>query len=647
MGKAQRLKRRQRTEAQAAPRQQTKLEWPFWVLCLLLIATTIAVYWPVTGYPLINCDDRDYITNNPIVKAGLTPEGLKWAFNVGYAGNWHPLTWLSHMLDSQLFGPQAPNGKGPAMRHVVNLVLHVLNTGLLLLVLTRMTGRVWRSAFVAALFALHPQHVESVAWVAERKDVLSTLFMLLALWGYIWYVSRPSLLRYAAVVVAMALGLMAKPMLVTLPLLLLILDFWPLRRLSAGWDWKIVWEKAPLLALSIISSALTVAAQRAAGAVRSLEDLTLADRIPNSLMSCVIYLTKTVWPSRLGNYYTYPAGGWPVLEIAGAAVALAAISFLAVRSARTRPYVIAGGLWYLVSLIPVIGIAQVGSQSRADRYTYVPLIGIFLIVAYLIPDLLSRKELDSKQRSPWTGRALGAVAVVVIAAMGYVSHVQVGYWRDGITVAQRAIAVTENNWFEEQSLGSQLQDEAELLANTTNRRDDALEMAQKAAEVLRSSISHEPSCADAHNDLGRALALMHDFDGAIREYQTTITLYPQHRFAPNNLGNTYLTLGRTDEAIKQYERTLEIDPQNIFATYNMGIAFQQRGDYEAAISQYKRVLDLQPNDYFAYWARFNAAILMRRKGPSPESDQLLQEAARMNEATHVDPESKAATALAQ
>jgi tetratricopeptide (TPR) repeat protein len=647
MGKAQRIKRRRTRETSAVEPPRARLGIVFWILCLLLVAATATVYWQVTGFPLINCDDRDYITNNPIVKAGLTSEGLAWAFNVGYAGNWHPLTWLSHMLDSQLFGPGAPEGPGPAGRHMVSLLLHVLNTVLLFLVAARMTGFVWRAAFVAAVFALHPQHVESVAWVAERKDVLSTLFLLLALLGYDWYVRRPGLFRYTLVALAFALGLMAKPMLVTLPVLLLVLDYWPLRRFANGWDWKLVLEKIPFLAISIVSSVLTVRAQHAAGAVRSLEDLTLAERVSNAVMSYAIYITKTFWPSNLGNYYTYPKGGWPTLEVAGAVLLLAAITVLSIVTVRRRPYLLTGWLWYVISLVPVIGFVQVGSQARADRYTYVPLIGISIMIAFLLPDLLSRKRpLDDPQPSPWTARTLGVLAVAAVAAMSWVTYVQIGYWKDGIAVARRAIAVTENNWFEEQSLGSQLQDEAERLANI-GKEAQGLRKAEEAALWLRRSIAHEDTCADAHNDLGRALALMKDYEGAVREYQRAIELYPHHRLAPNNLGNTYLSLRRIDEAIDQYERTLELDPTNIFATYNMGIAFQTSGDFDAAIQQYLRVLQLQPNDYFAHWARYNAGLLLGKTGNTAEGTRMLQEAVRINEATRVDPHNEAAKLLGQ
>lgn len=641
MGKAQRTKRRRQTDSRpvqtAAGAGGAVYGVRFWVLCLLLVVSTLAVYWQVTSFPLINCDDRDYVTNNPIVKAGLTSEGLHWAFNVGYAGNWHPLTWLSHMLDSNLYGPSVPDGPGAAGRHLTNLLLHTANTLLLFVVLTCMTGFVWRSAFVAALFALHPQHVESVAWVAERKDVLSTLFLLLALWAYSFYASKKSASRYVLVMLAFALGLMAKPMLVTLPVLLLLLDFWPLRRFRNGWDWSLVWEKVPMLALSVVSSILTVNAQRAAGAVKSIEDLSLAERVSNALMSYAIYIVKTFWPTRLGNYYTYPRDGWPAPEVLGAAVALAVVTYLAIRHAGRRSWLFTGWMWYVLTLVPVIGIVQVGSQARADRYTYVPLTGVFIIIAFLVPEIVARLRPEARD---WANRVVSVLAVISIAALGAATYAQVGHWRDGVAVARRAIAVTEDNWFEKQSLGSLLQDEAERLSGL-GRGEEVMEIAREAAQHLRESIAIEPSCADAHNDLGRALALMGDYDGAIRHYLNAIEINPNHALAPNNLGNTYLNLNRVDEAIKQYERTLEVDPRNIFATYNMGLAFLTSGDADSGIRQFLRVLELQPNDYFSYWARYHAAELYRRKHETEEADRLLREAVELNRLTGIDPNNDA------
>ncbi len=589
----------------------------------------------MTGFPLINTDDRDYVTNNPVVKAGLTREGIRYAFEIGHAGNWHPLTWLSHMLDAHLYPPGLPDGPSAHGRHVTNLALHIANTLLLLAVLNRMTGCLWRSGFVAALFALHPQHVESVAWVAERKDVLSTFFMMLTLWAYSWYVDRPGALRYALVAAAFALGLMAKPMLVTLPVIMIVLDYWPLGRFSGRWNWALVWEKLPLLAMSGASSVLTIMAQQRVGAVNV--DIPALERVSNAIMSYVIYAVKTVWPARLGNYYTYPIGGWPAAQVFGAGLALAAATLASVRAAKKRPYVLAGWLWYVVTLVPVIGLLQVGAQARADRYTYVPLTGLFVIAAFLVPDVMSRF-------GKWGARLSAALAVAVCLAMAAAAYVQVGYWKDGITVARRAVEVTENNWFELQSLGSLLQDEAEMLVRTGSR-DEGLKKARQAEECLRESIRINDACADSHNDLGRALALMEDYEGAIAQYQAAIRRKPQHALAHNNLGNIYLALGRAGEAIEQYDQTLAIDPHNIYATYNKGIAFQHTGDIDGALRQNLAVLELQPDAFFSYWARHNAALLYRQKGNYEEAARLLREAALINRSSNVDPEDKAAKLL--
>lgn len=629
--KKRRIEARKQAGRQAAEQARPRLGRDFIVLCLLLAAATLAVYWQVTQFPLINTDDRDYVTNNPVVKAGLTREGLRYAFEIGHAGNWHPLTWLSHMLDAHLYPPGLPEGPSARGRHVTNLALHIANTLLLFYVLIRMTGYVWRSAFVAALFALHPQHVESVAWVAERKDVLSTLFMMLTVWAYSWYTEKPGAARYALTAVFFALGLMAKPMLVTLPLILLVLDFWPLRRFAEGRSRLLIWEKAPLLAMSAASSVLTIMAQQKVGAVN--QDLSLAQRAANAAVSYVVYAVKTVWPTKLGNYYPQPLGGWPPGEVAGAVLVLAAATAVSVAAARKRPYVLAGWLWYVITLIPVIGLLQVGAQARADRYTYVPLTGLFLIPAFLLPEITARF-------GKWGVRLSAAAALAVVAAMGAATRVQVGYWKDGVTVARRAVDVTENNWFELQSLGSLLQDEAEMLMRT-GKRDQGLAVAKQAEECLRESIRINNACADSHNDLGRALALMEDYEGAIAEYEAAIRVKPDHALAHNNLGNTYLALGMADKAIDQYDQTLRIDPHNIYATYNKGIAYQHIGDIDGALAQNLAVLNLQPDAFFSYWARYNAAVFYRKKGNYGEAERLLQEAAQMNRESGVDPDNKA------
>jgi hypothetical protein len=355
-------------------------------IALALVAITLAVYLPVRQFGFVNFDDPDYVSANAHIAHGLTRAAVLWAFTTGYAANWHPLTWLSHMIDVQVFGVNA----GP--QHLVNLLLHVLNTLLLFGLLHRMTGARGRSAFVAALFAVHPLHVESVAWIAERKDVLSTLFWMLTMWAYVAYVRRPSWARYLGVAIAFALGLMAKPMLVTLPAVLLLLDVWPLGRTGVTRLLRprraLVLEKLPLFALAAVSSVMTFLVQRRGGAVSTVDQYPWASRVANALVEYVVYLGRMCWPARLSIFYPYSQSlpGW---SVAGSLVLLVALSVAVFRAGGRRPYLVVGWLWYVVTLVPVIGLIQIGTQARADRYTYVPLIGIFIMAAWGLPDLLA------------------------------------------------------------------------------------------------------------------------------------------------------------------------------------------------------------------------------------------------------------------
>ena len=337
-----------------------------------LAAINIIAFASVRRFEFVDYDDIDYISSNPNVASGLTWDGVRWALTTGYSANWHPLTWMSHMLDVQVFG------MNPGAHHVVNLVLHVLSTVLLFGILQRMTGETGKSAFVAALFAVHPLHVESVAWAAERKDVLSTVFFMLTLWAYLYYVRQPSWRRYVGVAACLALGLMAKPMLVTLPILLLLLDVWPLKR---PLNVKLVTEKLPLLALSVASSVITVLVQRQGGAVMRLDQVPLSLRLANAPIAYVHYIGKMFWPAGLVAMYPLPRE-IPAFEVAGALAILLAVSVIVARAGRRRPYFVVGWLWFIIALLPVIGIVQVGAQSSADRYTYMPLIGLFLMIAW-------------------------------------------------------------------------------------------------------------------------------------------------------------------------------------------------------------------------------------------------------------------------
>lgn len=657
MGKAQRQKRQRRVvEGDTArrplpqqPRATMRETAAIALIAVLLAASTLAVYLQAVGFGLVKTDDQMYVTDNTPVRMGLTRESVRWAFNIGYAGNWHPLTWLSHMLDCQIYGVDPNKGLGPGGYHLTNILLHIASTLMLFGFLVRATGHIWRSGFVAGLFALHPLHVESVAWVAERKDVLSTFFLMLTMLAYLHYSARPSVGRYLLVAATFALGLMAKPMLVTLPVMLLILDYWPLGRFSAAAGrktciWKLVWEKTPLLTLSVASSVLTVMAQGRAGAVGPLGLFPLAMRVKNATMSYAIYLWKTFWPTRLAAFYPLPADGWPIWQVIISAAALAAITVLAIRMLRSRPYFAAGWFWYVLTLVPVVGLIQVGSQARADRYTYIPLIGIFIIVAYGVPELI-RGVLKTDKAQRRGILAAGAVGVTALAVSAAAAHRQVGYWRDSTTMFQRAIDVVKDNWFAEQGIAGVLQDEAERLSGI-GERDKAIEKSREAIAHLRRSLAVCPDYADAHNDLARALALTGDLDQAIAEYRRVLELNPNHTKAHNNLANAYLGQGRIDEALAEYQKALRLEPGFITARYNMAIAYQTRGDVDQAIDQYLEIIRLNPNDYFAYFARFNAAVFLMQKNRRSEAIALLNEAVKINSAARVDPRDLARGALA-
>ena len=434
---------------------------------LALIAVNVFVYATVWHHDFVAWDDPDYITKNPNVSHGLTWRAAWWALTTGYAANWHPLTWLSHMLDVQLYGLHA----GPHL--ITNLALHIGSAILLFGLLHQMTGALGRSAFVATLFSVHPLHVESVAWASERKDVLSTLFWMLTLWAYVGYTRQPGLRRYVVVVVLFGLGLMAKPMLVTLPFVLLLLDYWPLNRVSLGagqnW-WRLVREKLPLLLLAAASSIVTYLVQREGGAVRGLEALPLNLRLTNAAVSYVGYIAKMLWPVRLAAFYPF-VRSMPVWWAPGSILILAVVSLAVVKGARRYPYAGVGWLWYVGTLVPVIGLVQVGGQSMADRYTYVPYIGLFVILAWGLPDLLSG----------WRYRriALPVAAAFAVAACMLVARSQVQSWSNSIALWSHAIEVTNDNYRAHSNLANFLSDRGEV-AVAIGHYNEALRIDRKS-----------------------------------------------------------------------------------------------------------------------------------------------------------------------
>lgn len=638
-------------------------------ISVLLVLVSLIVFWQVLGYDSTLYDDPEYVFENPHVQHGLTFDSVKWACAATYDANWHPLTWLSHMLDYQLYGPD------PAGHHATNLLFHVANVLLLFFVLSRMTGAVWRSAFVAALFAVHPLHVESVAWIAERKDVLSTLFWILTMWAYLRYTERPSFKRYLAVVLVFALGLMSKPMLVSLPLVLLVLDFWPLARLQLGW--KLVLEKAPLLAMSVASSVITFIAQRRGEALRSLEAFPLAVRLENAVVAYVAYLIKMVFPRGLAVLYPHPQHTLPLWEIFGAALILICISVLAIRTAGRHPYSAMGWLWYVLTLIPAIGLVQVGVQSMADRYTYVPFIGIFVAIAWGVPDLLRLRESKltesgdkrttqkkkHKRQPPQVSARLQNSTVLVVSACAVIfilmicAYTQAGYWQDSLTLFTHAASVTTGNYVVHTNLGQALEREGEL-DHAIEHYSEALRINPRALKAhtsiglalldkgrvdeaiqhLSEAVRLKPASADEHYNLGNGFAQKQQYKEAIEQYLAAVRIDPNLASAYNNMGNAFVAQREPEEAVNCYVKAIRIEPRMVQAYTSLGHINFDRSNMDEALTWYSKALEIKPdlpmvhNDlagvlyYKGEYAKAWQEIKMCRKyggNPSPALLQML------------------------
>ena len=601
-----------------------------------LALLTLLVYAPVRHFGPIDLDDPGYVFNNPHVTAGLTWNGVVWAFTTGYAANWHPLTWLSHMLDVELFGLAA------GWHHMTSVALHIVATLLLFGLLVRLTAAVGRSAFVAGLFALHPLHVESVAWIAERKDVLSTVFWLLTTWAYVAHVapSRAGFMRgsLGAPVVAAtyALGLLSKPMLVTLPFTLLLLDLWPLRRVTEpqrvrSW-WPLVLEKAPLFALAAASSVITFLVQQQGGAVSSLRAAPWPVRVSNALVAYAAYLRKTIWPVDLALFYPYSMTVSP-WRTAIAAVVLAAVTWLALRLVRRAPYVLVGWLWYIGTLVPVIGLVQVGTQSMADRYTYVPLIGVFIAVAWGVIDLIGTRARP----------IAGIVAFAALLTAAVTARAQVHHWRDSLAVWQHAVDVTRGNYRAHNSLGAVLGNQGRT-AEAIRHFEEALRLGPDGSEAhhihhnlgraladssrtedairhYRDALRVKPDFAEAHNNLGLALVRLGRVDEALPHYQEAVRIDPTLAVAQNNLGLALYGLGRIDEAIARYSDAIRLDPRYADAYNNRGFAHASRGAGEAAIADFSAAVRARPS---FEQARFNLALALASAGRFGDAREQLQ-----------------------
>jgi len=590
-------------------------KWMPVLICLALAVLTVAAFIPIKDSGFISLDDDIYVYENTYIQSGLNANSIKQAFSSELAkvGHWHPLTWLSLMLDHQIFG------LNPSGYHLVNLLFHVVNTLLLFLILRRMTKSLWPSAFVAALFAIHPLHVESVAWITERKDVLSTFFWMLTLGAYSYYVEHRGFRRYVFVLLFFTLGLLSKPMLVTLPFVLLLLDYWPLGRFSefkpiravqteilksavsgrqkkksrkkvtekgvirgvpevrkpatpeSPFKWTLIYplllEKVPLFALAILSSIAAFLAAHSAGAVHT-KDIPLGVRIGNASISYVAYIGKMILPINLAVFYPHP-NMLVLWQVLGAAFLLIVITAAVIRLFRDVPYLITGWFWYLGTLVPVIGIVQAGSQAMADRYTYIPLIGLFIVVAWGVEEILRR----------WGHRQelFVIVSALCILCLSILTWRQGEYWENSSTLFDHTLKVTENNWFIHNSRGS--------MYNKSGNYNQAIDDYNRA-------IAYKPDYADAYNNRGNAYSKLDNYSQAIEDYNKTIAFKPDYAEAYNNRGSVYHRRGEYAEAIDDYCKAIQIKPDDATFYINRSIAYEGLGNKNMAVGDLKKAARL-------------------------------------------------------
>ncbi|SPF31236.1 putative TPR domain protein [Syntrophobacter sp. SbD1] len=609
------------------------------LIYILLTVATLAAFWQVTRCDFISLDDPLYVTENPHIANGITAESVRWAFNSIYAGFWHPLTMISLMLDVQLFGSN-PHGY-----HLTNLLFHIASTLLLFFVLNRMTNAPWRSAFVAALFALHPLHVESVAWVAERKDVLSAFFWMLTLAAYVFYVERPRLRTYLCVLALFIMGLMAKPMLVTLPFIMLLLDYWPLQRLGAGSGeqearsrdqgaasktedtslkreafsankrkrkspkkpadqaltqssvlspqsfapgpqsfpfgpqssvLRLIVEKIPFFVPILLFSVLTYTSEGEA-----VGHYPLGVRISNALVSYVLYIAKMFWPARLAVYYPYH-WTWPFWQPAGCAFLLFAVTVTVILTAKRFPYLATGWMWFAGALVPVIGIVQIGSFEMADRYTYIPLIGLFIMVAWGVPELLERRHIRREILFPVSG--------LILVCLSIVTWTQAGYWTNSISLYDHTLKVTLDNYF--------IYNNRAIVNAQSGNYVQAIADFNKAIEINTDS-------PDAFFNRGNAYARLGNNTLAIADFTRAIEINSQDARVYKSRGIAYHKLGKNTPAIEDYDKAIELEPESADAHCNRGNAWYDLGDYEHAISDYDKAIEIDPKIALAYANRAN------------------------------------------
>jgi protein O-mannosyl-transferase len=590
------------------------LRLPDWFIPLLLGTVTICVYWPATQCAFVNFDDDLYVTANPYVQGGLTLASLKWAFLNSVASNWHPLTLLSHMLDCQFYGPN------PWGHHLTNVVFHALNTVLVFLLFQQMTGAKWRSAFVAVVFAVHPLHVESVAWVSERKDVLSGFFGLLSLLFYVRYAQQspiigkqkpgsgvqPSARRvweYGLALLFLALGLMSKAMLVTWPGVMMLLDYWPLKRIQPGRTGRLLIEKIPFVALAAAACLVTLAVQRHAGAMATAGQLPFGWRCESAIVSYCLYLGMWFCPAHLAVFYP-PRANWPAAAVPAAALLLVVISLLVFWQRRQRPFLVTGWFWFLGTLVPVIGLIQVGDQSLADRYMYLPSLGLLIMIVWGLC------ELTRSLRQPQMALTItGSVATVLCACL---TVNQLGYWTNSETLFQHALAVTRGNYIAHNNLAAALEDRGDY--------DAAISHLQEAVRI-------KPYDAPAIFNLGLAFYSTGRYDDAIRHYQDALRLDPNNPDIYSNMGNAFFMKGQLDDAANQYQQAIHLNPDDAMGYYNLGKVYQTKNDPADAINEYREAIRLSPG--YAQ-AHNNLGYLLQNTGHVSEAISEYEEAIRLN-----------------
>lgn len=595
---------------------------------------TLAVFRPMLDHEFLKYDDDTYVTDNRHIQSPLNGQALGWAFTTGYGSNWHPLTWLSHMLDFQLFE------LNPRGHHLISLVLHTANAVLMLLVLRRMTSALWPSALVAALFAWHPLHIESVAWVAERKDVLSTFFWLLTMWFYVRYAQRRKPAPYLLALAFFVLGLMTKPMLVTLPFVLLLLDYWPLQRMHFD-KWSsvtpsgnhrnnvlsLLWEKTPFFVGAFASGIITFLVQRSGGAMATIEVYSMKTRIANALVAYVGYIAKMCWPSRLAVLYPHPGNNLPVAKVALCAALLLLLTICFVILSRRRKYLAVGWLWYLGTLVPVIGLVQVGVQGLADRYSYMPLTGLFIIIVWGIRDLSANL--------PYRRIILSILAIAVLSGLTFCTHLQLRYWKNSLTLFERTLDVTSDNYLMHNNYANLLGDlgrTEEAIAHfqqSLKLRPDSphihtnvanllwqLGRGNEAVEHYHRALSLKPDFAPAHYNSGVALAGQGKHEQAIAAYRQAVRFQPDYVEALSNLGFELAQQGKYDQAVNYYNQAIEFDPDNVIAQGRLGLALAALGRLDEAIKQFRLVLVARPDDVEMYC---NLGILLQRQGKIAEA----------------------------